>query len=35
MNLIQPAEAGDAAGVLEELGALTPAQRAEDRKSVV
>jgi hypothetical protein len=28
MNLIQLAEAGDIAGVLRELGALTPAQRA-------
>ena len=28
MNLIRLAEAGDTAGVLRELGALTPAQRA-------
>jgi hypothetical protein len=28
MNLIPLAEAGDTAGVLRELGALTPAQRA-------
>jgi len=34
MNLIQPAEAGDAAGVLEELGALTPAQRAGHAKAL-
>jgi len=28
MNLIQLADAGDTAGVLRELAALTPAQRA-------